>query len=674
MAVSDVASKHVAHTASVSYATPKQVDQSTNYQAKNVPSYAESTPRSTDTSDEASIDLFGDNEAVTDSCDDVELSCYYESEVAEEEAFESEEEQVEEENADEDPEVQNHTEGNPEAEGADASNAAPKADGSEGDKDIPATEGVESDENGISETKDAKDAKDTKDAKENKKTGETEEGDETSELTEEEEEKALKDEQETLQKEVDELQEDLEAKQKELEEKEKEQEEIKKEQERLLEEMEKAKAEGDEDKLAELQGRYDGLTDRLKTLDQEMEGLKGDIKNIQADLKDKQKALDGVNSKIADLEAAKEAKNAPEGEQPVQEAPQAAKKGGGNGGGGNGGGKVNGSSGGSGSPSVAGTATRYDFSKISDKDMAAYIDSYLKEKGSPAAGTGAGELMVKYGKEYDVDPLLLLAIAGHETRYGKVGVGVNGMLGVGAYDSNPNNAVENPTFSGVENQIRLGAKTFANLRQKGGASSKDDISVQTAAVNKAGWATDTNWHNGVDQIYNQISADAAAKLGAPALQSKGVSDMLFAMGKMVGLNEHNKSDAAKINAVTKKSGLDCTTTPWCAAFAMNMLKDYGVLDTSGCPSLNGCTTIMKWAKGKNIWRSKGSYTPQPGDAILFNWDGGKSVAQHIGVVEKVENGKVYTIEGNSKDSVRRKEYSLSSGNILGYIDCAASKR
>lgn len=87
----------------------------------------------------------------------------------------------------------------------------------------------------------------------------------------------------------------------------------------------------------------------------------------------------------------------------------------------------------------------------------------------------------------------------------RCGTGVRGMLGVGAYDSNPNNAVNNSKFSGVENQLRVGAKTFANLRKKGGASPQDPVDKQIAAVNSAGWATDKNWHKGVSSIYRQVS-------------------------------------------------------------------------------------------------------------------------------------------------------------------------
>lgn len=132
------------------------------------------------------------------------------------------------------------------------------------------------------------------------------------------------------------------------------------------------------------------------------------------------------------------------------------------------------------------------------------IDKYLSKQGSKAGDAKFGELAQKYGQQYDVDPLILLAIAGHETRFGTTGVGLNGLLGVGAYDSDPNNSTRNAKFSGVEQQLKVGAETFANLRKKGGASASDSIDKQTAAVNKAGWASDPNWHSGVNQMYRQV--------------------------------------------------------------------------------------------------------------------------------------------------------------------------
>ena len=57
-----------------------------------------------------------------------------------------------------------------------------------------------------------------------------------------------------------------------------------------------------------------------------------------------------------------------------------------------------------------------------------------------------------------------------------------------------------------------------------------------------------------------------------------------------------------------------------------------------------------------------------GDIIFFDWsDSNDEKADHVGIVEKVANGKVYTIEGNSNgDTCRQKEYSIDSSVILGY--------
>ena len=66
--------------------------------------------------------------------------------------------------------------------------------------------------------------------------------------------------------------------------------------------------------------------------------------------------------------------------------------------------------------------------------------------------------------------------------------------------------------------------------------------------------------------------------------------------------------------------------------------------------------------------------PHPGDQIFFTNDGGQTSC-HTGIVERVANGCVYTIEGNTSSktgvvanggSVERKNYALGSTYIYGY--------
>ena len=56
-----------------------------------------------------------------------------------------------------------------------------------------------------------------------------------------------------------------------------------------------------------------------------------------------------------------------------------------------------------------------------------------------------------------------------------------------------------------------------------------------------------------------------------------------------------------------------------------------------------------------------------GDIIFFDWaDSNDGISDHVGIVEKVENGIVYTVEGNSSDSVAQRSYNLKSTEIQGY--------
>ncbi len=54
------------------------------------------------------------------------------------------------------------------------------------------------------------------------------------------------------------------------------------------------------------------------------------------------------------------------------------------------------------------------------------------------------------------------------------------------------------------------------------------------------------------------------------------------------------------------------------------------------------------------WDNKGGSGPQDGEA------------DHVGIVECVRDGAVYTIEGNSNDFCCRNSYAVGSRQILGY--------
>lgn len=54
-----------------------------------------------------------------------------------------------------------------------------------------------------------------------------------------------------------------------------------------------------------------------------------------------------------------------------------------------------------------------------------------------------------------------------------------------------------------------------------------------------------------------------------------------------------------------------------------------------------------------------------GDIIFFDWQN-DGHSDHVGIVERTENGKVYTIEGNSENECKGREYNADSSVIMGY--------
>ena len=104
---------------------------------------------------------------------------------------------------------------------------------------------------------------------------------------------------------------------------------------------------------------------------------------------------------------------------------------------------------------------------------------------------------------------------------------------------------------------------------------------------------------------------------------------------------------------------------WCACFVSWCADQCGYLDSGTYPKFSGCVFGMQWFQQRGLWLG-GSAEPVPGMLIFFDWATQDGVPDHVGIVEKVENGTVYTVEGNSRDMCRQKQYALGSGVILGY--------
>lgn len=110
---------------------------------------------------------------------------------------------------------------------------------------------------------------------------------------------------------------------------------------------------------------------------------------------------------------------------------------------------------------------------------------------------------------------------------------------------------------------------------------------------------------------------------------------------------------------------------WCACFVSWCANECGYIDTGVIPKYAGCVNGVQWFKDRGQWID-GSSEPVAGMIIFFDWDNRGSsgpqdgLSDHTGIVQKVENGIVYTVEGNSGDSVRINQYAVGHYEILGY--------
>ena len=103
---------------------------------------------------------------------------------------------------------------------------------------------------------------------------------------------------------------------------------------------------------------------------------------------------------------------------------------------------------------------------------------------------------------------------------------------------------------------------------------------------------------------------------------------------------------------------------WCACFVSWCADQSGLIESGNVPKFSLCSEGVTWFQGKNKWQSGGT-TPSAGMIIFFDWNH-DGTSDHVGIVEKCEGGRVYTIEGNSSDQVRQRTYAVDYGAIMGY--------
>lgn len=131
------------------------------------------------------------------------------------------------------------------------------------------------------------------------------------------------------------------------------------------------------------------------------------------------------------------------------------------------------------------------------------------------------------------------------------------------------------------------------------------------------------------------------------------SGMIAQMRSWLGTKEYPAGSnfnriVERYNKEIKKIGVG----PWCDMTVSIAAKDSGNAKVVG--QFAYTPEHAQWFYDQGRWHS-GAAGIAPGDVVFFDWGGTKSrsAIDHVGVVERVENGKIYTIEGNKADECMR---------------------
>lgn len=111
------------------------------------------------------------------------------------------------------------------------------------------------------------------------------------------------------------------------------------------------------------------------------------------------------------------------------------------------------------------------------------------------------------------------------------------------------------------------------------------------------------------------------------------------------------------------------TDAWCSGFASACAIACNATDI--IPTEVGCQKHIQKFKDMGIWVEDDAYVPSPGDYIFYDWqDSGNGDnagnSDHVGIVEKVENGVITVIEGNKNEAVARRTIKVNGKYIRGF--------
>ena len=237
------------------------------------------------------------------------------------------------------------------------------------------------------------------------------------------------------------------------------------------------------------------------------------------------------------------------------------------------------------------------------------------------------------------------------------------------------NAITDPEYS-----IDVGVQTLADVLRMAGAESPIDLDRASLALQGynygpgyISWAL-ANYGGYSEMNAIEFSNIMAAQYGWSGYGDKAyVSHVLryYPLGRIF-FGEGNQAivEVAQSQIGNEGGLIYCEwygypyRVAWCAIFVSWCADQCGFLDTGVLPRMEGVRPYVDWFRERGQWQDR-SYEPMAGDIIFLDWES-DGLADHVGIVERVEGGVIYTVEGNADDRCIENHYYLGSAPVYGF--------
>ena len=237
------------------------------------------------------------------------------------------------------------------------------------------------------------------------------------------------------------------------------------------------------------------------------------------------------------------------------------------------------------------------------------------------------------------------------------------------------NSITDPEYS-----IDVGVHTLADVLNMAGVESPIDLDHISLALQGYNFGPGyISWALANYGGYSELNAIEFSDMMAARIGSSGYGDKAYVSHVLryypIGRSFMGEGNAAMVAVAQSQIGnvggapywswwgLDYRVE-WCAIFVSWCADQCGYLDAGVLPKMEGVRPYVDWFIERGQWQGR-DYEPSPGDIIFFDWES-DGLADHVGIVEKVENGLIYTVEGNSGDRCVENRYYLGSAPVYGF--------